>query len=153
MLALRRAFHHSRRTAQNIRIERPNVELDLDPDGLAASLDPFTGLDSILGRKVPHSAKPKIDLENDFADIVSSDAGVETNMGLHFRLKGDCMARTVIQIAADPSYLYALCNDGEIFRLVNHVWQPMPPIPQDDPRDTSAKPKPGFIQIADEPGG
>ena len=38
------------------------------------------------------------------------------------------MARTVIQIAADPSYLYALCNDGQIFRLVNHVWQPMAPI-------------------------
>jgi hypothetical protein len=35
------------------------------------------------------------------------------------------MARTVIQIAADPSYLYALCSDGEIFRLVNDVWQPM----------------------------
>jgi hypothetical protein len=57
------------------------------------------------------------------------------------------VARTVIQIAADPSYLYALCNDGQIFRLVNHVWQPMAPIPQDE------KPKPGFIQIEDEPGG
>jgi hypothetical protein len=45
------------------------------------------------------------------------------------------MARIVIQIGADPSYLYVLCNDGEIFRLVNHVWQAMPPIPQDDPRD------------------
>jgi hypothetical protein len=44
------------------------------------------------------------------------------------------MARTVIQITADPSYLYALCDDGEIFRLVNHLWQPMAPIPQDDPR-------------------
>jgi hypothetical protein len=43
------------------------------------------------------------------------------------------MARTVIQITADPSYLYALCDDGEIFRLVNHAWQPMAPIPQDDP--------------------
>jgi hypothetical protein len=75
------------------------------------------------------------------------------SMGVHFGPEGDRMARTVIQIAADPSYLYALCNDGEIFRLVNHVWQPMAPIPQDDPRDTGAKPKPGFIQIADEPGG
>jgi hypothetical protein len=54
--------------------------------------------------------------------------------------QGDCLVRTVIQIAADPSYLYALCDDGEIFRLVNHVWQPMAPIPQDDPRDTGAKP-------------
>ena len=63
------------------------------------------------------------------------------------------MARTVIQIAADPSYLYALCNDGEIFRLVNHVWQPMVPIPQDDPRDAGSKQRPGFIQISDEPGG
>ena len=63
------------------------------------------------------------------------------------------MARKVIQIAADPSYLYALCSDGKIFRLVNHVGNPMAPIPQDDPRDTGAKPRPGFIQIADEPGG
>jgi len=60
------------------------------------------------------------------------------------------MARTVIQIAADPSYLYALCNDGQIFRLVNRVWEPMAPIPQDD---TGSKPKPGFFEIADEPGG
>jgi hypothetical protein len=67
--------------------------------------------------------------------------------------QGDSMARTVIQIAADPSYLYALCNDGEIFLLVNHVWQPMAPIPQDDPRDTGPKPKPGLIPLADEPGG
>jgi hypothetical protein len=79
--------------------------------------------------------------------------GIEQIDGRTSGFEGDCMARTVIQIAADPSYLYALCNDGEIFRLVNHVWQPMAPIPQDDPRDTSAKPKPGFIQIADEPGG
>jgi hypothetical protein len=63
------------------------------------------------------------------------------------------MARTVIQIAADPSYLYALCDDGQIFRLVNRVWEPMAPIPQDDPRDTGSKPKPGFFQIADEHGG
>jgi hypothetical protein len=67
--------------------------------------------------------------------------------GLVHGPEGDCVARTVIQIAADPSYLYALCNDGQIFRLVNHVWQPMAPIPQDE------KPKPGFIQIEDEPGG
>ena len=63
------------------------------------------------------------------------------------------MARTVNQIAADPSYLYALCKDGQIFRLVNHVWQPMAPIPQDDPRDTGSKPRRGFFEIADEPGG
>jgi hypothetical protein len=48
--------------------------------------------------------------------------------------EGDRMARSVIQITADPSYLYALCNDGAIFRLVNHAWQPMAPIPQDEPR-------------------
>jgi hypothetical protein len=47
---------------------------------------------------------------------------------------GENVTRNVIQIAADPSYLYALCDDGEIFRLVNHVWQPMAPIPQGDPR-------------------
>jgi hypothetical protein len=63
------------------------------------------------------------------------------------------MARTVIQIAADPSYLYALCNDGKSFWLVNHVWAADGRIPQDDPRDAGAKPKPGFIQITDEPGG
>jgi hypothetical protein len=34
-------------------------------------------------------------------------------------------ARAVIQITADPSYLYALRDDGEIFRLVNHGWQPV----------------------------
>jgi hypothetical protein len=34
------------------------------------------------------------------------------------------MPRTVIQIAADPSYLYALCNDGEIFRLVKPRFGP-----------------------------
>jgi hypothetical protein len=50
------------------------------------------------------------------------------------------MARTVIQIAADPSYLYALCNDGEIFRLVNHAWQPMAPIPQGNPRTAGSSP-------------
>jgi len=50
---------------------------------------------------------------------------------------GENMARNVVQIAADPSYLYALCDDGEIFRLVNHVWQPMAPIPQGDPRQAS----------------
>jgi hypothetical protein len=44
----------------------------------------------------------------------------------------DCMPRTVVQIAADPSYLCALCNDGQIFRLVNHAWQPLEAIPQDD---------------------
>ena len=40
------------------------------------------------------------------------------------------MPRTVVQITADPSYLYALCNDGQIFRMVNHAWQPLAPIPQ-----------------------
>jgi hypothetical protein len=63
------------------------------------------------------------------------------------------MARTVIQITADPSYLYALCDDGEIFRLVNNLWQPMAPIPQDDPRAIETKPKTGFVPFEDEPGG
>jgi hypothetical protein len=64
------------------------------------------------------------------------------------------MARTVIQITADPSYLYALCDDGEIFRLVNQVWQPMAPIPQGDPRAAGPKQKLGFAPFAeDEPGG
>jgi hypothetical protein len=49
------------------------------------------------------------------------------------------MARTVIQIAADPSYLYALCDDGQIFRLVNRVWEPMAPIPQDNPRNAGSE--------------
>ena len=63
------------------------------------------------------------------------------------------MARTVIQITADPSYLYALCDDGEIFRLVNQVWQPMAAIPQGDPRAIGPKPKPGFVPLEDGPGG
>jgi hypothetical protein len=63
------------------------------------------------------------------------------------------MARTVIQITADPSYLYALCDDGEIFRLVNHAWQPMAPIPQGDLR-TAGKLKSTSDPFADEqPGG
>jgi hypothetical protein len=62
------------------------------------------------------------------------------------------MARSVIQITADPSYLYALCDDGEIFRLVNHAWQPMAPIPQDHPRSVGAKA--GLDPYQDEqPGG
>jgi hypothetical protein len=64
------------------------------------------------------------------------------------------MARTVIQISADPSYLYALCDDGEIFRLVNHAWQPMAPIPQDDPWPAGSAPKSGLDPFEDEqPGG
>jgi hypothetical protein len=63
----------------------------------------------------------------------------------------NCMPRTVVQIAADPSYLYALCNDGQIFRMVNHTWQPMMPIPQDDP---PAKSNSATDPFADEqPGG
>jgi hypothetical protein len=63
------------------------------------------------------------------------------------------MPRTVVQIAADPSYLYALCNDGQIFRLVNHAWQPLVPIPQDD-LGGAAKPKSDFDPFKDEqPGG
>ena len=57
---------------------------------------------------------------------------------------GANMTRNVVQIAADPSYLYALCDDGEIFRLVNHVWQPMAPIPQGDPRQA----RPGHSALA-----
>jgi hypothetical protein len=52
------------------------------------------------------------------------------------------MTRNVVQIAADPSYLYALCDDGVIFRLVNHVWQPMVPIPQGEPRQGSNPSRP-----------
>jgi hypothetical protein len=59
------------------------------------------------------------------------------------------MARTVIQITADPSYLYALCDDGEIFRLVNHAWQPMAPIPQDIPIPADST-KPATDPFADE---
>jgi hypothetical protein len=54
------------------------------------------------------------------------------------------VTRNVVQIAADPSYLYALCYDGEIFRLVNHVWQPMAPSPQGDPRQA---PNPSFFFV------
>jgi hypothetical protein len=62
------------------------------------------------------------------------------------------MARTVVQIAADPSYLYALCDDGEIFRLVNQTWQPIAPIPQGDPR--VARRKSAIDPFEDEqPGG
>src|ERR1700676_5287182 len=99
---------------------------------------------------------PEVVSENIFVDLYFRDRIERLDGGLPgdpCPERGDCMARTVIQIAADPSYLYALCNDGQIFRLVNHVWQPMAPIPQDAPRDTGSKSKPGFIHIADEPGG
>jgi hypothetical protein len=63
------------------------------------------------------------------------------------------MERTVIQITADPSYLYALCDDGEIFRLVNHAWQPIAPIPQGDLRGAGS-PTSAIDPFEDEqPGG
>ena len=63
------------------------------------------------------------------------------------------MARNVIQITADPSYLYALCDDGEIFRLVNQAWQPMTPIPHEDLR-AAGRLKSANDPFADElPGG
>jgi hypothetical protein len=55
------------------------------------------------------------------------------------------MARTIVQITADPSYLYALCDDGEIFRRVNHAWQPMVTIPQGDLRAA------GILETANDP--
>jgi hypothetical protein len=58
------------------------------------------------------------------------------------------MARSVIQITADPSYLYALCDDGEIFRLVNYAWQPIAAIPQSGP--LSSGPKAGLDPFHDE---
>jgi hypothetical protein len=67
--------------------------------------------------------------------------------------RGNCMPRTVVQITADPSYLYGLCDDGQIFRLVNHAWQPLAAIPQDD-LDGTAKPKSEIDPFKDEqPGG
>jgi hypothetical protein len=62
------------------------------------------------------------------------------------------MARTIIQITADPRHLYALCDDGEIFRLVNHAWQPMPPIPEGDFRGAGT-PKLAYDPFADEQHG
>jgi hypothetical protein len=63
------------------------------------------------------------------------------------------MARTVIQIAANSDSLFALCDDGQIFKLSGDTWHLVAPIPQGGPRDAGSKQKPGFIQIADEPGG
>jgi hypothetical protein len=63
------------------------------------------------------------------------------------------MARTVIQIAANQDRLFALCDDGQIFKLNGDTWDLVAPIPQGGPRDQDRKQKPGFIQVADEPGG
>jgi hypothetical protein len=64
------------------------------------------------------------------------------------------MARQVVQIAADTGQIYALCDDGEIFRFSGETWHHVSPIPQGDPRDaTKPKQKPGFIHVDDEPGG
>jgi hypothetical protein len=62
------------------------------------------------------------------------------------------MARQVIQIAADTGQIYALCDDGEIFRFSGETWHPVSPIPQGDPRD-AAKPKQKIGFVDDEPGG
>jgi hypothetical protein len=65
------------------------------------------------------------------------------------------MARQVIQIASDTGQIYALCDDGEIFRFSGETWHHVSPIPQGDPRDaTKPKQKPGFVvHVDDEPGG
>jgi hypothetical protein len=62
------------------------------------------------------------------------------------------MARTVVQIAANQDRLFALCDDGQIFKLSGDTWQPVSPVPQGGPRDTGSKRKPGFV-VADGPGG
>jgi hypothetical protein len=62
------------------------------------------------------------------------------------------MARQVIQIASDTGQIYALCDDGEIFRFSGETWHHVSPIPQGDPRD-AAKPKQKIGFVDDEPGG
>jgi hypothetical protein len=46
------------------------------------------------------------------------------------------MTRKVTQIAASSSRLYALCDDGELFRFGGQAWAAVPPIPQGKPKDT-----------------
>jgi hypothetical protein len=88
----------------------------------------------------------------------SRDTGVRILLrcGMQPRTRGENrMARQVIQIAADTGQIYALCDDGEIFRFSGETWHHVSPFPQGDPRDaTKPKQKPGFVvHVDDEPGG
>jgi hypothetical protein len=57
------------------------------------------------------------------------------------------MTRKVVQIAANPDRLYALCDDGEVFRLIgDDTWHHVTPIPQGDPPGIP-KPTPGLVTI------
>jgi hypothetical protein len=40
------------------------------------------------------------------------------------------MTRKVIQIAANPTHLFALCDDGRIFQLTGSAWSEVTSIPQ-----------------------
>ena len=40
------------------------------------------------------------------------------------------MTRRVVQIAANPTHLFALCDDGKIFQLAGAAWNEVPAIPQ-----------------------
>ena len=56
------------------------------------------------------------------------------------------MARQVVQIAADTGQIYALCDDGEVFRFSGETWHHVSPIPQGDPREAAKlKQKIGFV--------
>jgi hypothetical protein len=65
------------------------------------------------------------------------------------------MTRKVTQIAASASRLYVLCDDGEMFRFGGQAWQPIPPIPQAEPKDilaTNRRRRSGIARGADADG-
>jgi len=45
------------------------------------------------------------------------------------------MARKVIQIALSNTNLYALCDDGKIYRMMGGEWLLMVAVPQDGEQD------------------
>jgi len=57
------------------------------------------------------------------------------------------MARKVIQIALSNTNLYALCDDGKIYRMNGGEWLLMVAVPQDGEQD-----KPGVSINVIKPG-
>jgi hypothetical protein len=56
------------------------------------------------------------------------------------------MARKVIQIATSRAHLYALCDDGMIYQLIDGGWESVVAVPRDGPQ------VPGFVINLAKPG-
>ena len=82
-------------------------------------------------------------------ECASSSAAAILARQDHFAERGP----SKFSVCERAQYVYALCDDGQIFRLVNYAWQPLAAIPQDD-LGGAAKPKSEIDPFKDEqPGG